>query len=315
MALRKITDLDPVFRDVTFADEGRLLALDADADLWHVDLAGGPPLCLGGGEEIAGAALERFEGTCRRCDVTPRRISWHGGSATAVVHIDCGSHWLLLRRASTGPWRPLLTGSRLVCSPELSWSPDGRVLAVGIDGVCVVPVRGSGHRRDLDAESWGWTPCGGLLLYRYDGERWTLHLDPAPLREPGPRILGQPHADLENWGWPGALIVAADGRTCTVAFRSKIVRYSLPSLSVVHALDVPGVHGLTPSADQRRVVVESDGGVQVWDTVAGLPLTEPLPRLCDARVSPSGRHLAFRTRPPAALHPAAEPGWSIWQLE
>nr|BFE79244.1 hypothetical protein GCM10020093_018450 [Planobispora longispora] len=98
-----------------------------------------------------------------------------------------------------------------------------------------------------------------------------------PLREPGPRILGQPHADLENWGWPGALIVAADGRTCTVAFRSKIVRYSLPSLSVVHALDVPGVHGLTPSADQRRVVVESDGGVQVWDTVAGLPLTEPLP--------------------------------------
>nr|BFE79245.1 hypothetical protein GCM10020093_018460 [Planobispora longispora] len=118
MALRKITDLDPVFRDVTFADEGRLLALDADADLWHVDLAGGPPLCLGGGEEIAGAALERFEGTCRRCDVTPRRISWHGGSATAVVHIDCGSHWLLLRRASTGPWRPLLTGSRLVCSPS-----------------------------------------------------------------------------------------------------------------------------------------------------------------------------------------------------
>ncbi|GGT09471.1 hypothetical protein GCM10010156_77780 [Planobispora rosea] len=315
MALQKITDLDLGFCDVTFADEGRLLALDAGAGLWHVDLAGGSPLRLGDGEEIADAALEGFEGTHRRCDVTPRRISWHGGSATAVVHIDCGGHWLLLRRRDTGPWRPLLTGSRLVCSPELSWSADGTALAVGIDGVCIMQVRGSGHRADLDAESWGWTPSGGLLLYRYDGERWTLCLDPAPMHEPGPHVLGEPHADLEAWGWPGALIVAADGRTCTVAFRSKIVRYALPSLSIVHALDVQGVHGLTPSADQRRVVVESDGGVQVWDIVAGLPLTGLLPHLRDARVSPSGRHLAFRTRTPAAVHPVAEPGWSIWRLD
>ncbi|MFB9880286.1 hypothetical protein ACFFMN_20285 [Planobispora siamensis] len=340
--LRKIADLGPGVRDVVFTDDGHLLVLDAEARLWRAGLtsgssepsgdfpepSGGFPKSPGepsgrfselpGGGDAIGIAVRRaFPWAGPHLDVVPRQVSWHRGPAATVVRADCGGHWCLAGRTGAGSWLPLLTGSATVSDPDPSWSPDGTRLAVGVDGVRVVDLPWTGRRTgpwaDYEAEVWGWTPSGRLLLYHFDGDRWSLSVV-SPARGTRPRALGAPYADFEEWGWPVGLAVAGGGGTCVVAFRRALVRYALPSLEVVGVVPADGFVGqLTPSTGRRHAATESEDGVQVWDLATGVPLTEPLTGFQSARLSPSGRFLACRAVAPADPSSSAEPGWSIWR--
>jgi hypothetical protein len=307
---RLISDLTVNPCDAVWEDDEHVLVIDRHADVWRIGLDG-MRTRLSTGRQLRAALTDPDTSQAARPSTpTPGRITWHGQSRSMVVHVDHDvDRWSLVGRVDAGPWQRLLTGSLVLSTPALAWSPDGRHIAVNIDGVAVIDLAQVQPCRVQSAEAWGWTPGGQLVIY--DSDAILRLVDPSTGQQS--RLLGQLQADFDAWGWPEAIAVDSNGNACVIAYRRRLVWYCLTSLKALHIAgnDDDLVNDITVTADRSTVVVEYDDGVRLWNLATAEPLTPLLP-IAYAQPSPSGHYYVCRSSMTQADGGTAR--WSTWEL-
>lgn len=231
VGFRRVAELGVDACDVVFEDEGHVLAVDDNADVWRVGLDG-TRVRVGAGVEIHAVladALTRGRAWQAMPRVpTPRQITFHSGSGGLVVHVDHFGLWSLVGRVHPGAWQLLATDSQILSYPFPTWSPDGTLLAVNVEQVAVVDPTLARPRRVLTAEAWGWTPSGQLLLYDYETETasWVFCVaDPATGQR---QVLGKPEADFSA--------VAPDRATVVINYERGVRLWNLATAEPLTAI-------------------------------------------------------------------------------
>ena len=184
--------------------------------------------------------------------------------ARRIAYIDRGGSLWLVRPDGEGRKR-LLAGSITLASSALSWSPNGRTIAItsrGAMGSCagkqiyVVPIDGASPRKVRGAspacDLFAWSPRGNLIAYSdTDGHGfWVVHPDGSGRR----RVSSQGGAGWVRWSADGNQLAFA------VAIRKRNRWHHLHGGIAVVDVDGRGFHIVTRHANNENPAVWSPTG-------------------------------------------------------
>jgi Tol biopolymer transport system component len=183
--------------------------------------------------------------------------------ARRIAYIDGGGSLWLVRLDGEGR-RRLLAGSTLASS-DLSWSPNGRAIAIssrGAFGSCagkqiyVVPIDGAARRKVPGAspacDVFAWSPRGNLIAYSDTDGRgfWVVHPDGSGRR----RVSSQGGAGWVRW--------SADGNQLAFAVAVRKPNRKISRNGGIAVVDVDGrdFHIVTRHANNEDPAVWSPTG-------------------------------------------------------
>jgi Tol biopolymer transport system component/predicted Ser/Thr protein kinase len=213
-----------------------------------------------------------------------------------------------------GPERKL-TDFRLTTPPSISWSPDGKWLALaeveprGTNGIFLIPVE-RGERRRLTSNSTAidhspaFSPDGRFLAYAsctgiYSCDVYLVELGPDLLPRGQPRRLTRQDSDIVGVAW------AADGRSvlCGASLGAGVTSYlwRVPISGTVkpERLELAGPQARQPAIPRvghRLAYVQGGRDADIWKWEAGAAAKNFISSTLidnNAQFSPDGKRIAF----------------------
>jgi len=151
-------------------------------------------LRTGRSDDLGGA-----KGYCPELSPDNGRVAYYSNGAVRVLDVQS---------RSSRPLRRVTVGVEFPCGGWLAWSPDGDLLAIGLQTGTVLVDRGGQVVLRLPGMtvtngSMSWSPDGRLILLyeRATGSYVVMPADGGP-----PRALDRPQAAIEPMGWVGQRI-------------------------------------------------------------------------------------------------------------